>query len=170
MGLPEPPRHFSASVQGIRGGWPGLGSSLKPFLYSCSMISWSRPAAPRHAHPHWMGDGLVPKQMKNTPSSPWLTSSPRATPSFISACQQGSQAPAALLKLLQSCQSPPPGREFPRVTATNGLPSADRRPSDPPVGRSGLAQRASLSDRREHLVACDRTEFGDHSTNSPGSL
>jgi hypothetical protein len=54
-----------------------------------------------------MGDGLVPKQMKHTPSSPWLTSLPRATPSFISARQQGTQTPAALLKLLQSCQSPP---------------------------------------------------------------
>jgi len=32
-------------------------------------------------------------------------SSPRATPSFISARQQGTQTPAALLKLLQSCQS-----------------------------------------------------------------
>jgi len=36
-----------------------------------------------------MGDGLVPKQTKHTPSSP------RATPSFISARQQGTQTPAA---------------------------------------------------------------------------
>ena len=61
---------------------------------------WARPVAPRHAHPDWISDGLMSKQMKHTPSLPWLTSSPRAT--FISA---PAQKPAALLKLLQSSQS-----------------------------------------------------------------
>ena len=37
---------------------------------STRQLRWARPAAPRHAHPDWMGDGLVSKQMKHTPSSP----------------------------------------------------------------------------------------------------
>ena len=109
--------HSHACVK--HSGWQGrcLGNPLQHLFFCFTSASaartrqrrWARPAAPRHAHPDWMGDGLVSKQMKHTPSSPWLTSSPRATPSFISARQQGTQTPAALLKLLQSCQSPPRG-------------------------------------------------------------
>jgi hypothetical protein len=56
----------------------------------------------------WLKD---PKQMKHTPSWPWLTSSPRATLSFISARQQASY-----------CKVVSPLREVPRLTATHCLP------------------------------------------------
>ncbi len=97
-----------------------------PSLDTLAQRRWARPAAPRHAHPDWMGDGLVTKQMKHRPSS-WLTSSPRETPWFILARQQFSSTPAALLKLLKSCQSPPRGSSA-YSTASDVLPPASRIP------------------------------------------
>jgi len=65
-----------------------------------------------------------------------LALSPRATLSFIFARQQGTQTPAALLKLLQSSKLSAPFAR-PRLTATHCLPGR----SDP---GPGLTHRGSL--------------------------